>query len=515
MFRLHFRKKQKTTGDRADNADTPQVSGVLTGSLDTDIETIGKLFQDVDILRIRHVENSRNRNLRYGIVYIDGVVDSTVMNENLIKPLMMSDVSAAGKNLLDTVISQIVQINDTQKTDQIRDIIEAVAYGDTVLFADGAAQAVILNTKYFHTRPIAEPENEKSLAGPREGFSESILINLSMIRRKVLTPDLKMKLLSLGRRTKTKACVCYIEGLVNKQVLEELMRRLGKIDIDAVLDTNYIAELIKDAQLSIFRTIGYTERPDVVIGKLMEGRVAVLLDGTPDVLTLPYLFIENFQSSEDYYLSFFYSSFMRMLRIIGFMLTISIPGLYIAIVAFHHEMMPMQLFINIAAERQSVPLPAALEAFFMLLVFDILRESGIRMPSSVGQALSIVGALVIGQAAVEAKLVAAPMIIVVAFTGITNTLLPKMNAPMIYIRFFLLLLSSIFGFYGLILGLSCVLIHVLNLRSFGIPQVSLTGNLKYQTMKDTYIRSPWWSMLQRPRFAADKVRSGKGGRGNA
>ncbi|NLO46746.1 MAG: spore germination protein [Clostridiales bacterium] len=536
MFRLPFRKKQKMADGGIKNAETKPDSTMqspdsaaqspdsttlstdsvtLSGFLDENINAVARLFTDVDILRIRRIENNHNKKQKYAIVYIDGVVDSAIMNDNLIKPLMVSTVQTSGKDLLDTVMNQIVQINDIKKTNQMEDIVEAVAYGDTVLFVDGAQQALILNTKNFQTRPIAEPENEKNLAGPREGFSEIILLNLSLIRRKILSPDLKMKFLSLGRRTKTKVCVCYIDGLVNKQILEELMRRLNQIDIDAVLDTGYINELIKDAQTSPFRTIGDTERPDVVIGNLMEGRIAVFLDGSPSVLTVPFLFIENFQSSEDYYVSFFYSSFMRMLRISGFFLTITVPAMYIAVVAFHHEMMPIQLFINIASERQGVPLPAALEAILMLIVFDVLRESGIRMPTGVGQALSIVGALVIGQAAVEAKLVAAPMIIVVAFTGITKMLLPKMPAPMIYLRLFLLILASSFGFFGVVLGLSCIAIHIINLRSFGIPQVTLTANLKYQEVKDTYIRAPWWTMIRRPRSSEDKVRQSKGEGGHA
>jgi spore germination protein KA len=238
----------------------------------------------------------------------------------------------------------------------------------------------------------------------------------------------------------------------------------------------------------------------------MEGRVAIILDGTPAVLTVPYLFIENFQSSEDYYMNFYYTSFSRMLRILGFLLAVAVPGFYIAIGTFHQEMYPLQLFINISTERQSVPLPAIVEAIVMLLVFDIIRETGVRMPSNIGQAFSIVGALVIGQAGVEAKLVAAPMIIVVGLTGITSLLVPKMNAPVIYIRLMLLFLSATFGLIGLVLGLSCVLIHMFNLRSFGVPQMTAVGKLCKQNMKDDLIRAPWWRMILRPVFSVNRVR---------
>jgi spore germination protein KA len=514
MFRLFSKKKQDIIDGKVAQMNGALEGRVLDRSLEKNTETIGKLFEDVDIFRLRYVDNNHDKSLKYCVAYCDGVVNASIINTNLIKPLMLSEVRASGENAADIVIHQIVQIGDAEKTDSVKDIVEAIAHGETALFMNGVAQAVIFNTKGFQTRAITEPENEKNLSGPREGFTESLMINLSLIRRKVLSPDLKMKFYKLGRRTNTKACICYMDGLVNKQILAELYRRLDKIEIDAVLDTNYITELIKDARLSPFRTTGYTERPDVVIGKLLEGRIAVFLDGSPTVLTIPYLFIENFQSSEDYYLSFFYASFSRMVRIVGFFLTVAVPGFYIAIVAYHHEMLPLQLFISIAAARQGVPFPAALEAFLMLFVFDILRETGIRMPSNIGQALSIVGALVIGQAAVEAKLIAAPMIIVIALTGITSLLVPKLNAPIIYIRFFLLVLATGFGFFGLVLGIASVLIHLINLRSFGVPQVTISGELQYQELKDTFVRAPWWEMILRPRIAMDRVRKGAGGNGH-
>ncbi len=479
----------------------------VSDSLDENVNLLRKLFTDVDLLRLRFIQSGSKKTQKYCIAYCDGVVNSTVINDNIIKPLMLSSVSGSGPDFTDDLLNHVLMVDGAEKATEYQAITEAISYGDTVLFADGTDEAIILNTKCFQIRPISEPDNEKNLSGPREGFTESLLSNLSLIRRKVRSNELKVKYYTLGQKTKTQAGICYIEGIVNKQILKELYRRLDAIDIDGVLDTQYITELIRDSPMSPFRATGYTERPDVVVGKLLEGRIAIFLDGTPDVLTVPYLFIENFQSSEDYYLSFYYTSFSRILRILAFLVTASLPGFYVAMAGYHHEMLPTPFLLNIASERNSVPFPAALEAFVMLLVFDILRETGIRMPTSVGQALSIVGALVIGQAAVDAKLVASPMIIVVATTGITSLLVPKMNAPLIYIRFFILLLSMWFGFTGTIAAISCVIIHMLNLHSFGIPQISLSGKLQYQEVKDTYIRAPWWQMLIRPKMLArDKVR---------
>ncbi len=507
MFRFSAMKKQAAVDNRVSDINEELAGLKLSRSLTKNSALLKGLFSDVDTLRIRCFTSSRNAALKYCIFYSEGVVDTSVINDNIIKPLMLSDAAEPGRRLLDTLAAGVLQVCGAEATDGLVEIVEGICCGNTVLFAEGAAQALILNTKSFKQRSIAEPDSEKAIAGPREGFTEALDTNLSLLRRKVKTHELKMKLKTLGRRTRTSVCVCYLDGIVNKKVLAELYTRLEKVDIDAVLDTNYLTELIQDARLSPFRTIGYTERPDVVIGKLLEGRIAILVDGSPSVLTLPYLFIENFQSSEDYYLSFFYTSFSRLLRMIGFLLTVTVPALFVAVVAFHHEMVPTQLLINIAAERESAPLPTVAEAFAMIIVFDILRETGVRMPSNIGQALSIVGALVIGQSAVEAKLVAAPMIIVVAFTGITALLIPKLNAPIIYMRLALLFIASMFGFYGLVAGMVFFAVHIINLRSFGVPMISLTGNLQYQDVKDTFMRVPWWQMRIRSRMTSwDKIR---------
>jgi spore germination protein KA len=480
----------------------------LQSNIDQSIALFKDLFKDDDTFITRYFNNKSNPDLKFCIFYMDGLVNSEFINEDIIKPLMLGKIEDQGKNLMDTLRNEAVLINEVTKTSDMQQIIEAVTYGDTILITDGVAEALILNSKDFRLRSITEPTSEQIISGPREGFNESLMVNLSMIHRRIRSNDLKMKFQTFGERTKTRACVCYIDSLVDKQALDELYRRLNQFDVDCVLDAEHLAEMIKDNKWSPYRTTGVTERPDVVVGKILEGRIAVFLDGTPVVLTVPYLFIENFQSNEDYYLNFYYASFQRVLRIFGFFLTVITPAFYITAVAYHHEMLPTQLFISISAERMSVPLPAAVEAVLLLIMFDIIKEAGIRMPSNIGQALSIVGALVIGQAAVEAKLVAAPMIIIVALTAITNLLIPKINAAAMITRYLLLILSSAIGFFGLVIGLSFVLIHLLSLRSFGMPYLSPIDRMPFraQELKDVTIRAPWFKMKQRPVMAADKTR---------
>ncbi|MGI6176684.1 MAG: spore germination protein [Christensenellales bacterium] len=514
MFR--FLKKMRARRTQAVEQKISKWNGPLEDqkvslSLDDNIAISKGLFKDMDIIRYKEVvQNEEKRPLRYFLVFCDGMVNSEIINTHIVKPLMTITPNQKG-SLTDALLADVVQIGETKTTDCFKDVVESVTFGDTILFADGCGQAAILNTKQPSLRSIEEPDNEKVLGGPREGFTESLMQNLSQVTRRVHTNEFKTKMLTLGQRTRTSVCVCYFDSLVDKSLLSNLLTRLGHIKIDGVLDSNYITELIRDRRYSPFRSTGYTERPDVIVGKLLEGRIAIFVDGTPMVLTIPHLFIENFQSSEDYYFNFYYTSFARMLRIGAFFLTVAVPALYIATVAFHQEMLPLSLLMRIALERQSVPLPAAIEAVVMLLVFDILRETGARMPSNIGQALSIVGALVIGQAAVEANLVAAPMIIVVAATGITSLVVPKLNAPIIFWRFLLLMMAASFGFFGLTIGLCLLVFHINNLKSFGFDQTSLQGSFRIQAIKDILIRAPWHMMIKRPPdLNMDETRQARG-----
>jgi spore germination protein KA len=329
--------------------------------------------------------------------------------------------------------------------------------------------------------------------------------NLTLLHRRFRNGNLKIELQPIGRRTRTRIAVCYLEGVVKPELLREVKSRLDKIDIDGVLDTQAIKELIRCQRWSPYRAAGVTERPDIVAGKLLEGRIAIIADGSPAVLTLPYLFVENFQSNEDYYVSFIHASFARILRMAAFFITVMLPAFYICVVSKHYEILPGPMLLNIASEFQNTPFPAVVEAFFMLIVFDILRETGMRMQVSGGQALSIVGALIIGQAAVEAQIVTPQMIIVAALTGITGILVPKLDEACLILRFSFLICASLFGLFGLSAAAAAAVIHMQRLKSLGVKQVG--GSLTDQ--KDSLIRAPQWMLNTRPqRLTANQKRSG-------
>ncbi len=483
------------------------------GKLGKDINENIKMFKDIfkndDTLVIREFENSARDSVRLCCFYIDGMVNTKVLNDDIMRPAMYNTTINKDDDVITLLQEKVVFSNEAKKSSELSKLIEAILYGDTILIADGSSDGLILNTKGWQTRGITEPEAEKVERGPREGFTEAILVNLSMIRRKLKTQDLKFGFKEMGAQTHTKVCVCYIDGIVNKSVLKEVNKRLDKINIDGIIDSGYISEMIKDEPLSPIKTVGSTERPDIVAAKLLEGRVAIVVDGTPMVLTAPHLFVEYFQTNDDYYVNYIFSSINRILRILGSFISISIPAVYLAFVTYHQELIPTSLLLSISASRKGVPVPTIVEILLILFAFELLREASIRMPSNIGSALSIVGALVLGQASVEAKLISAPMVIVVAITGITGLMIIKLKGATIIARLFLLLLSSFFGMYGYVFGMVGMLIYLCTIRSFGIPIMQGISPSNLADLQDGAVRTPWFNMKYRPKFLApdNQIRS--------
>ena len=385
-------------------------------------------------------------------------------------------------------------------------MISGLLYGECLLLFDGCAEGLTIDTKGWRTRGISEPENERVLQGPHEGFDEAAMPNLAQIRRKLQTPDLCSEMLRVGRRSRTRVMICYLGSLADPELVRTLKERIEGIDIDGILDVNYINELIRDRKRSMFKTCGSTERPDVVAAKLLEGRVAILADGSPVVLTAPYLFAENFQSDEDYYLNFWVSSVGRLLRYLCFFLAISVPAIYLALITHHKRLLPTFLLLSAAGSRAGVPFSSFLECLILIFVLEILKETGARMPQNVGHTLSIIGGLVVGQAAVEARLISASMLIVVAISGIAGLMIPRLRAAVFYLRLGLVILSVPLGLPGVFLGITLFLIHLLQISSFGVPYLQPLQSPTVQGLKDTAVRLPWSVMLTRPAFSRDRVR---------
>lgn len=483
----------------------------LTNSLNENIEIFKNKFSNDGTVIYRFFEN-RNASIKYCIIFINGMCNNEVINENIVRPIMDNSevIGPDSKNIIETIMNKVLIIGEVRKESNLNEIIKAFVYGDTILLIEGSNEVLIVNTKGFPVRSVSEPLSETIIKGPREGFTESVIVNLALIRRKIRSSDLKFKMKEIGERTKTTVYICYIEGLAQERVIEELERRLDQISIDGILGTAYIEEFIKDEPLSPFNTIGSSERPDTIAGKLLEGRIAVICDGTPVVLTLPYIFLEQFQINEDYYDSFLLASINRVVRIIGFFLTTSVPAIYVALITYHQEMVPTTLLIGIYQAREGVSFPTIVEAMLILLAFEILREAGLRLPKHIGQAVGIVGALVLGDAAVNANIISAPMVIVAAITGISSFLLPRMLGALIFIRFIFLILASILGLYGYIFGVIGLFIHLMSMKSYGIPYTINMYPTEVKDLQDMAIRMPWWLMNYRTKLVAkDSIRQKK------
>ena len=500
------------TGDVVNKNSSDKLT--LTTSLEQNISLFEGIFAGDTMLIRRKLQNKYLSAAKCCLLYYQGMVNADLLNENIILPFLSNDLSEDidSYNLLDELQHKVIAANSIKLSANINTLVSSLTAGETVFLLEGYDKALIIRTQGWEKRQITEPESAKVVRGPREGFTESIEVNITLVRRRIKDPGLKTKFREIGKRTHTSVCICYIEGLALDGVLEEVDNRLDKIDIDGILDSGYIQELIRDEPFSPFETVGASERPDVIASKLLEGRVALFVDGSPFVLTVPFVLAETAQSNEDYYNNFIFSSINRLYRTTSALFAISIPAIYLALVTYHQEMLPTQLLLSISASRKGVPFPTVLSLFIMLIIFDILREAGIRMPAPIGQAINIVGTLVLGQAAVDAQLVAAPVVIITALSGILTLLSKNLITQVIVFRFIFLFAAAFLGIYGFIFAFIIMIIHLMSIRSFGVPYTLGITSIKNHDGQDIWIRAPWWTMTLRPKIigAANLIRQSAG-----
>lgn len=501
----------KNHAKKEDNIGHPFSHERLTSNLADNLSKLRIIFTNCSDIVFREFVFAQNGDIRLALVYMDGLVNKLQVSEQIMRALAIEvPMAVQGQTIdksraLDFIRERGLCTQQIEETNLLEHVVQAILSGDTVLLVEGHSTAIINGARGWESRSITESQTEQTVRGPREAFVETLRTNTSLIRRKIKNPNLKIEIIKLGEITNTDVAVVYINGIVNDKIVAEVKTRLERIKIDGILETGYIEELIDDNPFSIFPTINHTEKPDKVAAALLEGRVAIMVDGTPMVLTLPNLFVEYLQFNEDYYERFIYSSAIRILRFFSLLASLTLPSLYIAITSYNHELLPTTLLLSIAAQHEAVPFPVFVEVLAMELSFEVLREAGIRLPQAIGQAVSIVGALVIGQAAVQAGLVAPATVIVVAFTGIASfVFFYSLSTAFRLLRFVLMLLSATFGLFGLVTGIAILGIHMCTLRSFGIPYLSPAVPTTISDLKDTIIRVPWWAMLTRPRLIGKK-----------
>ncbi|MCI1945282.1 spore germination protein [Clostridium luticellarii] len=480
-----------------------EVRNFISPKVDENIEYLKELFKDNSDMVFREFYIGE---VKSAIVYIDGMGDKMLLND-LLRGLMTRYRYVKNVSMIK---ERLITVSDMKEFDDLKKGIDLVLSGETLMLIEGLRSFYVLATRAWPARGISEPSGETVLRGSRDGFTETLRFNTALIRRRIRDTRLKIVPKPLGVRSKTDVVVMYIDDIVNSEALKELMERLDNIKIDAILDSGYVEQLIEDSKWSLFPQIQSTERPDVVASALYEGRIAIIVDNSPFAIIVPTTMANLFQSPDDYYQRWIYSSTIRVIRFISIIITLIMPAFYVAVTSFHTGIIPTRLAYFIAASREGVPFPAFMEAIIMELSFALLLESVARLPKSIGATTGIVGGLIIGQAAVQAGIVSPIMIIIVSVTAITNFTTPnyEMTSAFRMIRFLLIIAAAVAGLYGIMIGLILTLIHLVRLKSFGISYLSPMVSENSSDFKDMYLRAPINFFKNRPKYmnTKDKVR---------
>ncbi|GAB6877370.1 spore germination protein [Thermaerobacter litoralis] len=476
----------------------------LTGRLQEDVGLFRRALARVDDLVVRRLRLRNGTGV--ALLFIEGLVDARSVQEYILAPLLrLRDARLPqGRRLQRLLARAVLPTTGNMPTRSVDGLLKGLLSGSVVLLIDGCSEALNIDVRKLPERSVEEPTVEAVIRGPRDGFTEDLRTNVSLVRRRLADVRFKVENMRVGHVTHTQIAVCYLQGIVNPHLVTEVKSRLNRIDADAVLESGYIEEWIEDAPNSIFPQVLHTERPDVVAGSLLEGRVALIVDGTPFALVVPTSLWSLMQTAEDYNERYIVTTALRWLRYLFALVALVLPSLYVAVTTYHPEMLPTPLLMTVAASREGIPFPAMVEALLVEVIFEALREAGVRLPRTIGQAVSIVGAIVIGEAAVMAGIVSAPMVIIVAVTGIANFTIARFNLAFAIrlLRFPLMFLAGLFGLYGIILGLMAIVIHLAGLRSFGYPYLSPMAPLNAPDLRDVAIRAPRWALLRRPTHLA-------------
>ena len=475
-------------------------------SLDINMGKVKEILKDCGDIIYKDFFVGEAQNLRFTVIYIDGMSDSVTLNDGVLTPLMvyargvLPETPKQGEKLYQLVRYGNMPVGELSETTDLNEAILSILIGDAVLFIDGVDKLTIIGAKGWPARGVSEPSTEAVIRGSRDGFVESFRMNTALVRRRIRDPKLKLRQVQVGRRSNTDVGIFYIEDIAHSELVDETVRRIDTIDIDAVLDSGYIEQLIEDDPYSPFPQMIATERPDQVAAELYEGRVAIIVDNSPFALIVPATLNSLFQSAEDYYDRWIIASVLRVIRFTSSLLAMILPSLYIVLTSYHTGILPTKLVLSIAASREGVPFPAIVEAFTMEFTLELLREAGIRLPVAIGDTIGIVGGLVIGEAAVRAGIVSPIMVVIVAITAIASFANPSYNLSVGFrlLRFSLMVVSAILGLYGLMLGLILIFVHLIQLKSFNIPYLSPFVSADFSDYKDTVYRAPLFDMIRRP-----------------
>lgn len=439
------------------------------------------------------------------VIYINGIADQDLLQQGILRPLIhdlnSEDFKINGINyLIDFISKSSLTVGKIRKTNNKKQVIDGIFDGLVVIMIDGNEQAILVDITQPEYRNIEEPPTERTQKGPREGFIEDITVNISLIRKRLRDPNLVIEKTEIGKRTKTDVAIIFIEDIADPNMVQEIRNRLNKVDIDGISSMGELEQLIEDNILSVFPQFMNTERPDRVIAQLLEGRIALLMNHSPEVLILPSLFINFLQASEDYSDRPYVATINRLFRYLAFILSISLPPLYIALLSFQPELIPFDLLVTFIQAREKVPFPVVVEVLIQEAIIQLVVEAGLRLPITIGQTVGVVAGIVLGQAAISANLASPAIIIIVAMTTIATYSLPNYSMVLAtrLLRFLMLVATAMFGLFGFSLGWLLILIHLTTLESMGVPFFSPIAPTRYRDLNDALFRVPTKALTRRP-----------------
>ncbi|MCP3028977.1 spore germination protein [Halobacillus sp. A5] len=486
---FHKKKQENHVSDK-------QKVSHISKDISQNLKKLLEEFEDSSEIVIRELNTGINKDIRIVSIYMDGLVDQTLVNEFIMESLMLNksefDKYTPKEDVFNDLRMNALTLSNIKVINDWDSLVLAILSGNTVIMIDGWNEVFNGETQGWEERSIQEPTSQTVIRGPKDSFTESLRVNVTLIRKRIKNANLRLENIEIGKVSRTNVAFMYIQGIATDELVKEVRNRLEKIETDSIIESGNIEEFIQDQTSTPFPQLINSERPDAAVGNLLEGRVVILIDGTPFVLIAPATFFQFFQSPEDYYQRADIASLLRLLRFFVFFISLFAPSIYISLTTFHQEMLPFPLLINLAAQREGVPFPAFFEALIMEITFEILREAGVRMPRAVGQAVSIVGAIVIGEAAVQAGIISPAMVIVVGITAISSFAVPSFSIgiPARILRFILMISAATAGFYGMTLLVILIIGHMNSLRSFGVPYLEPLSPFNLTAQADTFIRLP-------------------------
>ncbi len=484
-------------------AEIPKEDAQFSHDIDKNMDALRELFVDTDDFRIREFQINSTKPTRACVIYLNTIADEKIIREEIMRTLMQKlpqSVQELRSLQISLLQHSVLSSSDMVQSTSVREAVRNMMIGSTLLFIEKSDQCLIIMTPWSNKRAISEPETESVSRGPHDGFTELISDNIGMVRRRIKDPSLKIVSYTLGAKTQTKVSMMYLKDLALPELVNDVSERLKEIHTDSILESGDIEEFLEDDALTPFPQVEVTERPDKSAAAMLEGRIIILVDGTPGTLVVPTTFFQLAQTPEDHYQRAIFSSFKRIYRLLGFILATSLSSFYLALVNYSTHLIPVKLVPVLMTKRAEVPFPPLLELIIMQVLIDMILEGNLRMPAKLGQTLGVAGAIVIGQAAITANLITPAVVIVVSVTTITAYLQPRLSNSysIIWIRYFNMLIASMFGFFGIVVAWMFWVIHLCSLQSFRTAYFAPIAPFKWSDWKDAIIRVPKWAMTKQP-----------------